>query len=255
MKRPVAYNLTMRIALISDVHGNLAALEAVGADIRRRGVDLTVNLGDCVSGPLLPRETAQYLMAEAWLCLAGNHERLLLADGPEPRAASDEYAHSQLSSKELDWLRSLPSSARPTPEVLLCHGTPSCDTEYFLETVESSGLREATSAEIAVRLGAERSSLVACGHTHIPRSVRLGRDQLIVNPGSVGLPAYDDTKPFPHVVESGSPGARYAIVENSQAEWAATLLCVPYDHESMARLARQRGRPEWEYALLTGRMR
>ena len=53
----------MRIALLSDIHGNLAALEAVVADIDRRGADRIVNLGDSLSGPLLPRETAQYLMA------------------------------------------------------------------------------------------------------------------------------------------------------------------------------------------------
>ena len=67
----------MRIALISDVHGNLPALEAVVADIRGRGVDLIANLGDTVSGPLLPRETAQFLMAAR----LAHHRR-------QPRAAA-----------------------------------------------------------------------------------------------------------------------------------------------------------------------
>ena len=53
----------MRIAAVSDIHGNLFALDAVLADIERRGVDLIVNLGDIVSGPLLPRETAERLMS------------------------------------------------------------------------------------------------------------------------------------------------------------------------------------------------
>ena len=56
----------MRIALVSDIHGNLPALEAVAADIRRRGADRVVNLGDNLSGPLLPRETAQWLMASGY---------------------------------------------------------------------------------------------------------------------------------------------------------------------------------------------
>ena len=244
----------MRIALIADIHGNLAALEAVAVDIRRRGVDQTVNLGDSLSGPLLPLETAQYLMAEGWLSLAGNHERQILTHGPERRSASDEYAYSQLTAKEFSWLKSLSSNAALTPEILLCHGTPSSDIEYFLETVERGAVRAASSREVECRLGSELSPLVACGHTHIARCVRTNRGQLIVNPGSVGLPAYDDTHPFPHVVETGSPDARYAIVEESHDGWVVSLLSVPYDHKSMAQQARQRGRPEWEHALLTGYM-
>lgn len=61
----------MRIALLSDIHGNLAALEAVAADIELRGVDQVANLGDSLSGPLLPLETARFLMAQDWIHLAG----------------------------------------------------------------------------------------------------------------------------------------------------------------------------------------
>lgn len=82
---------SVRIAIVSDIHGNLAALEAVALDIQRRGVDAVVNLGDSLSGPLLPRETAEFLMAKGWLSLAGNHERQLLTNPPEQRSASDAY--------------------------------------------------------------------------------------------------------------------------------------------------------------------
>ena len=68
----------MRIAFVSDIHGNLTALDAVIADIERRGVDEVVNLGDTVSGPLLPLETAQRLRKLPWLHVAGNHERQVL---------------------------------------------------------------------------------------------------------------------------------------------------------------------------------
>ena len=61
----------MRLALVSDIHGNLPALEAVVADIRRHGVDQVLCLGDNLSGPLLPLETAQFLMASGWPVLAG----------------------------------------------------------------------------------------------------------------------------------------------------------------------------------------
>lgn len=242
----------MRIALISDIHGNLAALEAVVADARRRGVDEFVNLGDSLSGPLLPLETAQFLMAEGWLSLAGNHERQILTHDPEKRGASDEYAYSQLRSSELEWLKSLPPVMRFSSEIFLCHGTPRSDVEYFLESVEETGVRAATAQEIQERVGTEHAQVIVCGHTHIPRSIRTANGQLIVNPGSVGLPAYDDIHPVPHVVETGSPDARYAIIEKRNAQWVVSLLSVPYDHQSMANLAARNGRPEWQSALLTG---
>src|SRR5258706_3125884 len=190
----------MKLALVSDIHGTLPALEAVVADIRRRGVDRIINLGDCLSGPLLPRETAQYLMAEGWPTLAGNHERQVLTD--LRRGASDEYAHAQLTENEFGWMRKLPQTVRLAPEVFLCHGSPRSDCEYFLETTADGIVRAATPSEIDTRLAGEASPLIACGHTHVPRSVRTRRGQLIVNPGSVGLQAYDDDRPFYHVIEN-----------------------------------------------------
>lgn len=244
----------MRLALLSDIHGNLAALEAVTADLRRRGVDQVVNLGDSLSGPLLPRETAQFLMAQGWLSLAGNHERQLLIQSVEQMGLSDAYAHAQLSTSEFDWIRSLPSSVRLSPEVFLCHGSPRSDVEYFLETLKEGVVRLATAAEVDTRLSGELASLVACGHTHVARVVHTRRGQRVVNPGSVGLPAYDDTHPVPHAVETGSPDARYALAEQRKDGWCVSLLLVPYDHAAMAQLARLRGRPEWEHALRTGYM-
>ena len=77
---------------------------------------------------------------------------------------------------------------------------------------------------------------------------------LIVNPGSVGLPAFDDERPYPHCIENGSPDARYAVVEQVDGEWLASLITVPYGHEAMARLALQNGQPDWAHALRTGYM-
>jgi hypothetical protein len=84
--------------------------------------------------------------------------------------------------------------------------------------------------------------------------VRGAAGQLIVNPGSVGLQAYDDAHPHFHLIENGSPDARYAIVERGPGGWSAALISVPYDHEPMARLADQRGQPDWSYALRHGYM-
>ncbi|CAN7435569.1 metallophosphoesterase family protein [Acidovorax sp. LjRoot117] len=244
----------MRIALVSDIHGNLAALEAVAADIRQRGADRVVNLGDNLSGPLLPRETAQWLMASGWLSLAGNHERQVLHLQPGRGGPSDQYAHAQLTEAEFAWMRTLQHRVRLTDDVLLCHGSPRSDHEYLLETLDGHALRLARPAEIRERLDVETAvPVIACGHTHVPRAVRLGA-QLLVNPGSVGLQAYSDDHPVYHAVESGTPDARYALITLHGGQWQVEHIAVAYNHDAMALLAEQRQRPDWAHALRTGYM-
>lgn len=242
----------MRLAVLSDIHGNLAALEAVVADFGHRAVDGVINLGDSLSGPLLPLETARFLMSRPWVHLAGNHERQVLTDGPGRRNRSDEFTYTQLSAAELSWIASLEHCRPYDSYVLLCHGTPRSDTEYLLETIQAGRPRLATSEEIDERTGETGAALLLCGHSHVPRVVRSSRDQLLVNPGSVGLPAYDSPWPEPHVVETGAPEARYAIVEGSQRTWSASLHAVAYNHAEMSQLARARGRDDWAHALTTG---
>jgi putative phosphoesterase len=244
----------MRIAVLSDIHGNLRALEAVLADIKARGADLTVNLGDILSGPLEPAETADLLMTLQLPTIRGNHERQLLTQAPEEMGASDAYTIAQLTSKHLGWLRELPVELE-IEDVWLCHGTPTSDLEYFLQTVEPSGLREATDEEVAARADNCGSALILCGHTHMPRTRPLRDGRIVMNPGSVGLPAYEDDRPYRHVVRTGSPHARYAIVErNAAGEWSASLLEVEYDHEGAARTAAARGRADWAIALRLGNL-
>jgi putative phosphoesterase len=242
----------MRIAILSDIHGNLSALRAVVDDVARRGVDTIVNLGDSLSGPLQPLETAEYLMAQSWVQLAGNHERQLLDFSPEKRGPSDRYAHAQLNASVFEWMAKLKPAQRFSSEIFLCHGTPRSDVEYFLDTVEGPRARAAKAEEIEERLGSISADVVVCGHTHIPRIVRSSRGQLLVNPGSVGLPAYEDDNPHYHVVENGSPDSRYAIVEQRKGTWSAQLLTVPYDHAAAAHLAKLRGRRDLEGALAHG---
>lgn len=243
----------MRIALLSDIHGNLLALEAVVADARRRGVDRIVNLGDILSGPLRPLETAQYLMAEGWPTIAGNHERQVLAITAEkPGGRSDRFARERLGEPELAWLRSLPKTLRLTDEVFLCHGTPRSDIEYFLDTQDGARMRMATAAEQAERLGEERAAVVCCGHTHLPRAMRGERGQWLVNPGSVGLQAWDDDHPIHYVAENGSPDARYAVIERTPQGWRIESISVPYDHEAAARMAAASGFDDWARWLRTG---
>lgn len=242
----------MRLALLSDIHGNLPALHAVAADLGRRGVDRVVDLGDCVSGPLLPLATARYLMEQDWLHLAGNHERQLLDAGSGPQSLSDRYARAQLSTVELAWLAGLPPTAWLDDAVFFCHGTPACDLDYLLETVDPGGIRPATAAEIDVRLDGIDAAVIACGHSHMPRIARTGKGQLLVNPGSVGLPGFDDHRPYFHMVATGAPDARYAIVEYRHGHWAAELIAVPYPYYTMADLARRNHCRDWEASLRTG---
>lgn len=243
----------MRIAVLSDIHGNLPALEAVVADVARRGVDHVVNLGDHVSGPLMPAETAQFLMQQPWTQIAGNHDRALATSDPLDLIPSDAYAHAQLGRQALDWLSGLPAKV-PLDDAgaLLIHGTSRRDAECLLETIENGAARLATPAEIEVRLGEAQAEVVLCGHSHIPRSVRTLSGQRIVNPGSVGLQAYEHDDPEVHIMQTGSPDARYAVIEKHAGQWSARLITVPYDTRPVVELARRNGRPEWASGLATG---
>src|SRR5262249_10199697 len=129
----------MRIAAISDIHGNLDALTAVLADIERRGCDVIVNLGDILAGPLEPAETADKLIPLKLPTIRGNHERQMLAPSIGDMKPSDAYARAALRPEHVAWIESLPTSLRLDRDVLLCHGTPNSDLEYFLEDVDTHG--------------------------------------------------------------------------------------------------------------------
>ena len=246
----------MRFAAIADVHGNYLALEAVVADIRAQGIDDIVNLGDMASGPLDARRTMDALMALDAVHVLGNHDRYLIDRLPEKMGSWDRPAHAQLDVGHLDWLRAVPPKRVFRDQVLLCHATPDSDEVYWLETVMPDGTVRTASLE-AIEKAAEgiAQRLILCGHSHISRAVRLADGRMVVNPGSVGSPGYRDVHPFPHVVEAGTPDARYAILELVEGTWRATFRHVPYDHDAMAALARRNGQPELASALATGWIR
>ena len=239
-----------RIAILTDIHGNLPALEAVIADAEAQGCAGFVNLGDSLSGPLWPAETADLLIDLDWPTIAGNHERQLLTIDRARMGASDAFARDVLNDRHLQWLASLPPTLELSPDVLLCHGTPTDDLEHFLHTVDGGAVREATDVEIRERAGDRGEALILCGHTHLPRLVTLEDGRIIANPGSVGLQAYDDDHPVAYRVEVGDPSARYAIADGM----AVTLRAIDYDHEGAARRAEMNGSYDWAIALRTGRM-
>jgi predicted phosphodiesterase len=258
-----------KIAAITDIHGNLPALQAVLADIDAEGdVDAIINCGDTLGGPLESAKTADLLMARGIPMIAGNHERQLLTFAPERLSPSDACTASEISAAHRAWLASAPPTLWLADDVFVCHGTPSSDLHYWLETVTddfgahgSRGVRAASMEEIVQRLGdgehTQRATLILCGHTHVPRVVQasVGKQGItIVNAGSVGLPGYDDEHPHLHWIENGSPHARYALVQRTRHGWHAQLRSVAYDFEPMAQLAERRGRPDWARPLRTGRM-
>ena len=244
----------MRIAAISDVHGNLPALRAVLADIRRRGCDAIANLGDLASGPLWPEQALELLMALDATTIRGNHERQLLDDDLAAMGESDRFTRPRLDARQLDWIAALPAQARIDGEVLLLHGTPGSDTGYLLERVDPDGARAARPDEVAGMLDGIDARLVLCGHSHVPRAIRLGDGRLCVNPGSVGLQAFGGRHPHPHVMQSGTPAARYAMLQRDSGAWRAELLAVDHDPAPGARLAQDRGFDEWADALREGRL-
>ncbi|MGA2398578.1 MAG: metallophosphoesterase family protein [Steroidobacteraceae bacterium] len=245
----------MRIAALSDIHGNLFALDAVLADVRRRGVDITVNLGDILSGALLPAETADRLMALGLPTIRGNHERQVLSGDLERMGASDRHAFDTLGDSHRAWMAQLPTVLRPADAVFMCHATPYNDFDCYLEDLVDGELRAAPVSRVEERSRGCDASLILCGHSHIPRVMRLRTGQLVINPGSVGIQAYTGHDPGPHVVEVGSPHARYAILESTPQGWKADLVAVPYDWDEAATLAARNGRQDWARALATGFVR
>ena len=255
----------MKLAAISDIHGNLPALDAVLADIAAQGVERIVNLGDILSGPLWAAATADRLMALNLPTIAGNHERQLLTQSRDRMSAADAHTDDELQPGHRAWLASLPTTLQFSDEVLCCHGTPTSDLTYFLETVEPgfavvgrghNGVRAATLAEATERAGGAMQGvaygLILCGHTHVPRVLRLADGRLIVNPGSVGLPGFDDDHGHPHVIENRAPHARYALLERGPAGWSVALRAVAYDWDAVAQRADRESRPDWAGALRTG---
>jgi diadenosine tetraphosphatase ApaH/serine/threonine PP2A family protein phosphatase len=246
----------MRFAAIADVHGNYLALEAVVADFRAQGIETIVDLGDIASGALDARRTLDAMMALGAIHVRGNHDRYLIDRPPEKMGSWDRPAHAQLDERHLDWLRALPQSRVFRDQVFLCHATPASDEVYWLETVLPDGTVRMAAIEHIEEAAADiPQRLILCAHSHIARAVRLRDGRLIVNPGSVGCPGYRDSHPYPHVMEAGTPEARYAILELVDGTWRTTFRQVPYDHRAMADLARQNGMPELASALATGWVR
>jgi predicted phosphodiesterase len=242
----------MKFAAFADVHGNSAALRAVLDDIDRQGITGIVNLGDSLSGPMDPAGTADLLMARDLPTVLGNHDRALFDRPFDNMPLWEAWAHPHLTKAQLSWVASLPATLSWNG-VFLCHATPGDDTTNWLDLRGPKQRMEMAGRDhVAALLGDVSERLVLCAHTHVPRAVRIG-GQLIVNPGSVGCPAYlDDRFSPPFVAETGMGDARYAVFERLGDDWIVSLRTVPYDASEMIARIRALGAESWIEAVETG---
>jgi predicted phosphodiesterase len=239
----------MRVAVISDVHGNLVALELVLADIRKRAPDVIVNLGDCVTSPLWPRETMELLESLGLPTVRGNHDRLI-ADMPKKLVTpSVRFAHDSLTEQQRSLLGALPPAGE-FEGVLAVHGTPKRDDKYLLEQNVDGRLALARTSRIDRRLDGVTAGLVLCGHSHQQRVI-VSKNRVVLNPGSVGCPRYaDDDRPGD--AEAGSPHARYAIATKVSGSWTTDMFALAYDWSRVTDQAKTNGRDDWAEGFMKG---
>lgn len=221
----------MKIALISDLHGNEVALEAVLASIRRGGADRIICLGDVATLGVRPREVLARLRDLRCLCIMGNHDEFLLephmvhdySEAPVIAAAVD-WCRERLLPAELDFVRTFERQREielGATKMLVFHGSPRSHMENLLATTPPDALDEA--------LGSTPAPVMAGGHTHV-QMLRQHRGALLVNPGSVGMP-------FREFVDGRAPTlmphAEYATVTEGEGEVRVELHRVALDRRRL----------------------
>lgn len=218
------------IAVLSDIHGVLPALDAVLTEPDVRNADQIVLTGDIAAGPL-PAETLDRLISlgDRAIWVRGNADRELVAlargggtDIPDPIAP---WAAAQLRPEHVELLDRLPHpitlDISGFGRVLFCHGTPRDDDEVVLVDTRMDRWAEALSTVD------DDVSTVVCGHTHMPFA-RLAHGRMVVNSGSVGMPY-------------GRPGAHWSLLSNG----AVTLRRTEFDYAAACtEIARKSGYPD-----------
>lgn len=217
----------MKLALISDLHGNLPAVEAVLADISGRDISQIVCLGDVVASGPQPREVLARLKALACPVVMGNTDAWMLNPTFDPPEREDgekilalhRWGLAQLAAEDKAFIATFQPVVEimlPAGQKLLCyHGSPRSNTEIIrADTAES---------ELQLFFSGREAALLAGGHTHTPL-LRRFQQAFLLNPGSVGMPYF---------VENGqlhTPNwAEYAIVEASERALNITFHRVSYD--------------------------
>jgi len=237
----------MRVALISDIHGNFVALKAVLVSLRASHVSQIVCLGDVATVGPQPLQVIRQLREMDIPIAMGNMDAWLL--NPKPHAYRDEntrwiteielWGAEQLASSDLDYLRTFPSQVEvslSSDTSLLCvHGSPRSDTDIVLATTPED--------ELERMLSDCQATVVAGGHTHT-QMLRRFREMTVINPGSVGL-AIERSSRTGEVISP--PRAEYAVVGLEKGELWIEFRRVPYDVGELIRAARESGmvHAEW----------
>jgi putative phosphoesterase len=208
----------VRVAALSDIHGNLPALEAVLSDVEREGVDAIIVAGDTVPGPW-PVEVFELLRDVGARIVRGNADRLVLErDDGHLGAWSAERLGAERLAAVAEWPLTLGLDADGLGEALVCHATPYSDDPIYTRITPDDALIDL--------LGPVGAEIVVCGHTHMQYDRRLSSGLRVVNPGSIGLP-YE-----------GRRGAFWALL-GPDVEFRFTA----YDVEAAVRAIRALGAP------------
>ncbi len=243
------------IAVLSDIHGNVWALEAVLEDAQERGIGRFINLGDTLYGPLEPRKTYDLLKLFQVHSISGNQDRIIVESSEQEIKENEtlKYVVESLDEEQIKWVKSLSKTTLIENKIFLCHGTPTDDHKYLLEDISEGRPRVREEKEIIELLGGNTYPVILCGHSHIPRLVQLSSGQIIVNPGSVGLQAYTARHPVKHLMENHSPQVSYAILRENDGNLKVEFIRIQYDHQSATQRAAGLAREDWAYNLMTGR--
>jgi putative phosphoesterase len=240
-----------RIAVLSDVHGNLLALEAVLKEIKKERPDAVLVAGDLVMNGPEPNGTIDALRAlegDGALIVSGNTDIAVgdfdygaayphYQDGvPDTITVAAEWAHDELGDEQLDWLRRLPAERRIRTDddtlVLVVHASPGSQTRGFDQALDANIIFE--------RAAATDARIICVGHTHVPEVRDLGW-KLIVNDGSAGY------------VFDGEPTASWAMVTVAEGEASATIRRTEYDALTVSNAISARGLPGDVYRAATVR--
>lgn len=244
----------MRVALISDIHGNAVALQAVLADLEAEGPDQIICLGDVAAMGPQPLQALELVRGLDCPVVMGNTDAWLL-DPPQTPPADERgqrvFAINQWCAEQIGSERAFLATFQPTLTLdlgdgvaLLCyHGTPVSNSAIIEATTPAASLREA--------LGACSETLLAGGHTHAQLLRRTG-GQWLINPGSVGL-TFHQTVTGPR--RGDPPWAEYALVDCRNGRIEVRLRAVPFDLQELEAVTAASGMPEavWWMAGWTGR--
>jgi predicted phosphodiesterase len=189
------------------------------------------------------------------LCISGNTDREILENLDKLSDKENmERVKADLSVDTINWLGNLPSTLTCDDLFFVCHGTPQSDNEYLLEQVTEKGVFVYNDEDLIDKTKDITQHIILCGHSHVNRVVYLSNGKIILNPGSVGLPAYLGNGEQRFAMESMTPHAKYAIVHVTGDSINIEQVLCTYDWQQASQTAKNNGSDKWAQFLIHGRM-